>query len=209
MDIDDIYALIRSETDNDDDEQVTDTQLGVWLTVEYKKVRRKLSARFPSLFTKTSDPIVVTAQTLTKPTDFEKLGTYGRIERQEGTSWVTIPHASPVNPEGDGYIGHMEQGAAFHLTPASSAPGTYRFVYISSPSSCFPAADIPMGFEDVIIQKVIAKVQRRIGGDPEPHLEEAKETFDETAAALKAGPRLGNAPEPGFVAVNDDSSWCD
>jgi hypothetical protein len=204
----DLIALVRSETGNTDDTQYSDDEVGTWMWIEYGKVRRTLSAKFPELFETTSSNVVVTTASplINKPSDFEKLV---RIEQLIGSDWQTVPHANKVNPHLDSYVGYREQGATLQLTPGASAAGTYRVVYVRNPSETFPADDIPRGAEDAIIQKVIAKAQIRVGGDPAPHYEEAKNTLKDFIKDYRAG-RRSNAPEPGFVsgyspaAVNTD-----
>lgn len=208
MNLADLRAAVRAETDNDEDTQITDAQLNTWFWVEYGKVRRRLSARFPELFTVTSDDIVVLSgqSRITKPLNLERLI---RIERCYEDRWEAVPHANKVNPHLDTYLGYREHDDYFWLTPADSAPGTYRLIFVTEPETCFPAGDIPRGFEDVIIQKVVAKAQIRIGGDPSPHITEADTTFRQLAKALT--PRKSNAPEPGFVqgfgVGSEDNEW--
>lgn len=197
MDIADIYNSIRAESANDEDDQVSDAQLNTWLTIEYRKLHKRLSARFPSLYTGTSatTTLVTDQQTITKPSNLAKIV---HVERLEGSTWFALPKASKVAPELDAYIGWYEQGSTIVITPAASAPGSYRIKFVIAPASQFPASDIPTGFEDIIFQKVIAKLQNRIGGDPSPHLDEADRTWKEQVRAQQN--RLGGDPEPGFVS---------
>lgn len=195
--LDDLRDLVRSETGNDEDTQITDTQIGTWFWLAYGQLQRELSASFPDLYEKTSGEttLVNGNGTLNKPSDYSKLV---RIEVKIGEVWQVVPHASKANPQLDGYVGFEEQGAAFQITPSAGCAGTYRIIYVFVPSETFPADDIPRGFEDVLIQRVIAKAQIRIGGDPVPHNAEADRVYKRMTKALKTG-RRGVGPEPGLI----------
>ncbi len=197
----DLYALIRSETGRDTSGSIDNTtHLNPWLEIEYHKVRRMLVAAFPELFLVTSPTTILTSTQLVP-----KLANFGgleRVERLEGSTWVSVPQGEQFQPELTPYLSWREEGAFYVIQPAASAPGSYRLVYKSSPP-CFPASDIPAGFIDVVVQRVIAKVQRRTGGDDAPHLKEADATWKSMVRALKAA-RRGSSPEPGFVSVYGD-----
>lgn len=194
--VDDYYDIVRAETANDEDTQFTDAQLDLWGTVEYKKLHKRLSNRFPELFTATSDEVVLTTgqQEISKPNNLAKLL---HVEREESGVWTALPKATKVTPERDPYLGWREEGALVVITPAGSAPGTYRLKFVITPSSSWPAGDIPSGFEDIIFQKVIAKCKIRMESDPTPHWQEADRTWNEQVKAQRS--RQGTDPEPGFV----------
>jgi hypothetical protein len=204
--ISDIRALIRSETANDEDDQYGDDQLDVWLTIEYRKLHKRLSARFPELYTSTSATTVLTStNTITKPVNLAKIL---HVERLEGDRWIALPKATKVTPALDCYLGWHEEGATIIIAPdATAAAGSYRIKFLVSPSDSFPATDIPLGFEDIIFQNVIAKCKIRIGDDPSPHLALAAQTWSEQVKAQH--PRQGNDPEPGFVTGYGVGSYGD
>lgn len=200
MTLNELYAAVRAETAHDSDVAIdNEIHLNPWLRLEYLKLRRKLTARFPSLFLTTSDVVTLsgTTQAVPKPANFERLE---RLEKLSGTEWLPVMGSPSFMPEQACHLGFREEGASLVVGPQAEAPGQYRMVYVTGPG-CFPAADIPYGFEDVIIQNVIAKVQNRTGGDPAPHLKQAQDTWKEMARAL-AG-RMGPAPQPGFVEVRE------
>lgn len=201
MTLAEFYAAVRFETAHDDDQQISDEDhLLPAANTEYRKLRRKLTARFPELFFATSDTTTLSgsSQNIAKPGNFERLE---RLERLDGSNWVPVPRAQAWDPERTPYLSFREHGANLVVGPVSVAPGQYRLVFITAPG-CFPAADIPAGFMDVIIQKVCAKVQIRTGGDPAPHLREAEKTEKEMFRALAN--RMGPAPTPGFQSVYGD-----
>jgi hypothetical protein len=202
----DIRSLIRAETGNDEDTQYTDDQLDVWLTIEYRKLHKRLSSRFPELYTAVSATTVLTStNVITKPANLAKIV---HVERLEGDRWVALPKATQVTPALDCYLGWYEEGASIVITPDSTAAaGSYRLKFIVSPSSSFPAQDIPNGFDDIIYQNVIAKAKIRIGDDPTPHLQLAERTWNEQVKAQH--PRGGNDPEPGFVSGYGAGSYGD
>ena len=53
--------------------------------------------------------------------------------------------------------------------------------------------------EDILIQKVTAKAQIRIGGDPRPHLDEARDTYKDLVKAIKSTRRQNRGPELGLA----------
>jgi hypothetical protein len=198
MNLADLRLAVRSETGSEEDDQLPDDQMAIRFWISYGQLRRKLTARFPELFIVTDDTQTLTgaSDSLTKPTGF---GGLERIEKLCGTKWITVPHAPAMDPHVACYLGFREEGAEFKLSgPNDSVPGDYRIVYKTAPATCFPAGDVPRGFEDIIIQEVTAWAQRRLGGDPQPHLDLAAKIYKEQARALVIA-RHAAAPLPGFT----------
>ncbi len=203
MDLAGYISQIRSETDNDDDEQYTDEHLGAWLLSVYQRWHRRVEAAFPDLFEASETQGLAAGANIFKPGRFGKLV---RVLRRVGTEYVALSQASPVNPEIDTFLGYTEKAEEIELTPSSMSEGTYLLKYVEGPHETeFQPSEILPGHEEVIIEWAKAKAYERM------------DELQKSAAAKKAGDdvlkqairdmkiaRRGAAPRPGFVSVRYD-----
>jgi len=95
-----------------------------------------------------------------------------------------------------------EEGASIMLGPVQLAPGTYRVVYVADPAAIsgdVTAYAVPEGFEDVITERVAARVRERDEDDPSLHLRRADATWTELLRPLRK--RYGRHGVPGIRQV--------
>lgn len=193
---------IRNRTAHDGDQQVVDVDhLEPWIHLEYRKLYRKLVRRFPERYIVTSSSTTLSGstQTIARPA---AVGRLLRVERSDLGTWIGVPRSSSFLPELDQYLGFREEGANYVISPLVEAPGTYRLVYVPKPSAAYVEADIPDGFEEVIIERVVAHVVSRTSeDDAQVHRDLAQECWDEACAALAP---TTEGPEPGFVSLQGD-----
>ncbi len=196
-------TAIRASTDHDSDTQVTDAQLTAWLDLEYKNLRRVLAQIAPSLYATADSSQVIAAgsTTLALPTNYERLV---RLEQQFGSNWFPVLISDELTPH-YGELNAREEGAAFQLSPVSLAPGTYRFIYVALPATLVNVTDdstalaVPSGCEDVILERVAARVRERFDEDPSAHLARADRVWREQKSALRR--RYGKHAVPGLRPV--------
>lgn len=161
---------------------VTDAQVTVWLNSELQRFRRLVNAEAPQLYRATSADLVIAsgAQTLTQPTDYERLV---RMEKSIGGRWVNIEPAGDTDAEA-GPLGFEEVGATFLIWPSTQAPGTYRIVY--NKTAVDGTLEVPAGLEDVPIEKVCARVKERLAPEEVPlHLQLADRVWQEQLPQLR------------------------
>ena len=162
---------------------------------EYRRLRRRLSAEFPTLYEGLSSVSTLTGSTTSfaKPTDCE---TVRVVEKQSGAYWTSLPVAPSLNRDEIGALCFYEQGANIVLTPAGSAPGSYRVFYVMAPASTVTTYDVPDGLEGIIVEKTSAWGRQRHDEDPTFHLQEAQRIWDEQYMALWN--RYGSSGQPGL-----------
>jgi hypothetical protein len=196
-------TAIKAATDHDgaSDTQVTTTQLDTWIDLEHKLLRRQLSLIVPTLYTSVDEEQTLTStdeddDVLSVPSDFERLV---RVERQVGTAWHPVPVSDELSPHVGSNITVREEGEELRISPLTSAPGVYRIVYVAIPATMDDDADtldVPAGCEDIILEKVAARVRIRLDQDPSPHSARAAETWLEQKKALRR--RYGKMAVPGL-----------
>ena len=149
---------------------------------EYRRLRRRLSAEFPTLYEKLSTPTTLTTATsFAKPTDCETIRV---MEKQSGAYWTSVPVAPSLNRDEIGCLAFYEEGANVVIVPTASAPGTYRMFYISTPAATITTYDVPDGVEGIIIEEVSAWARQRHEEDPSYHKAAAKQIWDDQYMAL-------------------------
>lgn len=193
-------VAIRASTDHDDDTQVTDAQLDVWLEQEHKAFRRQLAMVAPTLYATTDDEQELESddELLTKPVNFEQLI---RIEKKYGTEWYPVEASDDLSPHIGG-LTFREEGDFFKLAPAALVAGTYRIVHSFAPDDLDDDSDtleVPPGCEDIILERVCARVRERLDSDPTPHLQRAKRLWDEQRPIIRR--RHGKHAKPGLRLV--------
>ncbi len=199
-------TAIRAGTDQDaTDEtnaQVTAATLNAWIDAEHKLLRRELARVAPSLYTATDVSQTVSGaslDTLALPADFDTLV---RVERQAGTAWYPLDVSDGLSPHTGG-LTVREEGASLKVAPAALATGgAFRIVYIQAPATLTADSGtggvllVPGGCEDIIVDRVSARVQSRFQRDPSPYLSRAADTWKHQKTSLRR--RYGNMPVPGL-----------
>lgn len=149
---------------------------------EYRRLRRRLSAEFPTIYEKlSSSTTLTTLTTIAKPTDCETIRV---MEKQSGAYWTSLPLAPSLNRDEIGCLAFYEEGANVVIVPSGSAPGTYRMFYIAAPASTVTTYDVPDGMEGIIIEEVSAWARQRHEEDPSYHKSCAKQIWDDQYMAL-------------------------
>src|SRR5512141_1113143 len=145
---------------------------------EYRRLRRRLSSEFPTLYEKTSANITITgsANTFAKPTDCEHVRV---VERQNGDRWLSLVVAPSLNRDEVGGLSFYEQGANIVLVPPVSAAGTYRVHYLAVPAATITTYDVPDGLEGILVEEVSAWARQRHEEDPTYHKMAAKQIWDD------------------------------
>ena len=146
------------------------------LDTAYRRLRHRLSFEFPSLYEAVSSTQTITDDTITKPADFEAIRL---LQKQNGTSWVTLGVLPSLNREDSLEQAFYELGSVFKVTPASIAPGTYRMFYTVAVVDGYTSYDVPPGLEDIIVEEVAAWIRQRHDEKPDYHQAEAKRIWSE------------------------------
>ena len=165
---------------------------------EYRRLRRRLSDEFPSLYEARSGNLTIAAgaSSFAKPTGCEKVLV---VQKQVGSSWIALPVAPSVNRDEMACLAFYEQGANIVIAPELSAPGTYRCYYIQAPASSVTTYDVPDGLEGIIVEEASAWARQRHDEDPSYHKAVAKQIWDEQYMAL--WDRYGATGQPGLQIV--------
>ena len=150
---------------------------------EYRRLRRRLSAEFPTLYEATSGSLTVAsgASSFAKPVDCE---TVRVVEKKAGERWGSIPVAPSLNRDEVNGLCFYEQGANIVLAPDASAPGVYRVHYIKIPTATVTTYEVPDGVEGIIIEMASAWARQRHDEDPSYHRAEAQRIWDEQYMGL-------------------------
>lgn len=198
-------TAIQAATDHDgaSDTQVTTAQLNSWIDIEHKLLRRQLAQIAPSLYMATAaeETLAALDETLTMPSDYESLV---RLEVKNGSNWFPVPISDELNTQ-TGSLTVREQGGVLNVSPASLAAGTYRIIYAQKPvtlsadSSTNGVLLVPDGCEDIIVERVSARVREKCDEDPTPHLNRAATNWTEQRKALRK--RYGKGGQPALRLV--------
>lgn len=151
---------------------------------EYRRLRRRLSAEFPTIYEKKSaDLVITTGSTVAKPADCEAIRVF---EKQNGGNWFPLTVVAPLNREQPQWLAFYEIGANIQINPESQAPGTYRLFYTAAPPTVITTYDVPDGLEGIIIEKTSAWARQRHNEleHVNYHLAAAKAIWDEQYMAL-------------------------
>jgi hypothetical protein len=189
---------IRACTNHDSDTQVTDVQLTVWINKEYYRLRRILAEVAPSLFQNQVSFTISSGNTYAVvATDYDRVY---RLERLvNGTEYEPLGLADALDPESvpDGLsLAFLERGTTLEIYPSTSAAGSYRLTYTTKPAALSGGSDsctVPEGAEEVIVQRVSARVRVRFEEDPSIHVALANEALSEVRSYLQK--RYGVHPE--------------
>lgn len=165
----------------DGDEQCPATAIVDRLDTEYRRLRRRLSFEFPSMYEGVSSSTAITDDELDKPTDCDAVHV---VQKQSGSSWVTLGALPSLNREDSLELAFFEMTDVLKITPAVNAPGTYRMYYSQAPAESYTTFDVPLGLEDILIEEVAAWACARHNEDPTYHKLEAKRIWDESYMPL-------------------------
>lgn len=208
----DISTLARSATNRDSSGVVSATQITSWINLEYKRVRRELARIAPQLYTAVSNTTVLSGvqNTIAKPADFQALR---RVEKlsDDGIHFFPVQATDELGPDMD-ELNWREQGANILLGTwdAIDLPGTYRLIYVQQPTTLQwdpsddnpnDTLDLPDGVEDVVAERVSARVRERVEEDSAPNLRRADEVWREAARGLRE--RYGEHPHGGLKIVRN------
>lgn len=152
---------------------------------EYRTLRRRLSAEFPSLYEALSgETTLTTTASIAKPTDCE---TVRLVERNSGDNWFPIEAAQSYERSLPGVVSFYERGADLIITPTTSAPGVYRIHYVKAPATVITTYDVPDGLETIIVELVSAWARQRHNevDQVKHHMDEAARIWSENYSALK------------------------
>jgi len=127
---------------------------------EYRRLRRRLSAEFPTIYEKLSPTYVIApgSNTITKPTDCETIRV---MERQAGANWDPLSLAPSLNRDQVSGPSFYEMGNIIYLLPEAYASGTYRFFYLSTPPTVITTYEVPDGFEGILIEMASVFARQR------------------------------------------------
>jgi len=151
---------------------------------EYRRLRRRLAAEFPSLYEKISaSTTLTTTSTITKPTDCEFIRV---VEKQLGSYWYPLQAAPSLNRDLVEELAFYEIGTAIQILPTASAAGVYRIIYVASPATAVTTYDVPDGVEGIIIEETAAWARQRHNemDQVKYHKEEARRIWDEAYMGL-------------------------
>jgi len=169
---------IRSATSHDTDDQISTTQYLAWLQLEQDILRARLAASIPNLYSTTATTVLADQETIIPlPDDF--LATV-RIEKIVGATYYPVCVSDGLSTNG------LSTGLEFRrennqiiVSPPETSAGTYRHTYIYTSavldydddenSQNDSTLEVPLGLEDVICERVAARVRIRCEEDPSPH----------------------------------------
>lgn len=193
-----LQADIRAATDHDSDTQVTDAQLLVWINKEYFRLRRIIGDVAPKLYSAQVTFTISSGNTYAiVASDFERIYKLERLN--VGSSYDPMVVANELDPEviPDGAVAaFLERGATLEIYPSTAASASYRLTYTTKPTALASAGDactVPEGAEEVIVQRVAARVRIRFEEDPSPHQALAAEALAEVRSFIQR--RYGAHPE--------------
>lgn len=194
MTLDDAIAAVLASTSHDTDDgtsdgQVTEDQITNWLNQRYIQVRRLLTDVAPTLYTVTAPSVTLTttATTIALPDDYE---TVARLERQvlaNPTTWRPVDVSDHHRPD-QGTLNYREEEGVLKLAPAALVPGTYRLIYIASPTLLTEGSqsfELPRGLEDHLVEWVAGRVRTRGEEDGGPHFQLAEKIWNEQKRSLR------------------------
>lgn len=169
---------------------ITDAQVTAWLNSEMARFRRAINSAAPFLYRATTGNLVIAAgaQTLTQPADFESLI---RLEVLLFGRWVNVEPTDPTNPE-SAPLGFEQVASTYLIWPTTQAPGTYRIVY--SAGSTDGTLAVPAGCEDVVVERVCARVKERLAPEEaQMHFAIADRIWEEQRRLIRRSEGNNNA----------------
>ena len=200
---------VRARTDQDlggtaaEDAPVKDSTIWGWINTEYPLVRRVLAKVAPTLFKKTvTVTIAAGSNSWSVNADFEEA--YLVERKASDGQYDPIEAADELDPEScTGYAwregGSIDDGRVLEFFPSASCAGDFRVSYIRKPTALTAVGNeirLPDGAEEILIERVCAKVRRRVEEDPMPHELAAERALAETTSYLQS--RRGVHPEGFF-----------
>lgn len=168
---------------------------------EYRRLRRRLASEFPTIYETLAAPFTVAAgaSSFTKATDCETIRV---LEKQTGSAtWYPLDVAASLNRDEAGRLSFYEVGSTIYITPAPSAPGTYRYFYLAMPPTTVTTYDVPNGLEGIIIEETAAWARVRHDEDPTPHKLNARQIWDDAYMGLYN--RYGSHGQSGLNQTRD------
>lgn len=166
---------------------------------EYRRLRTRLSADFPTIYEKVSPTYVLTAgqSTIAKPTDCASVRV---LEKQAGSNWYPMDMAPSLNRDQFGGNCFYEMGGTIHLTPPETAPGNYRIFYTATPTAIISTYDVPDGLEGILIEEVSAWGRQRHNEMEHYslHKAEAKRIWDDAWMAIYKSTKPGSHSRSGL-----------
>jgi len=150
---------------------------------EYRTLRRRLSAEFPTIYEKTSTTVTLAGSTTSfaKPTDCETIRV---LEKQAGDRWSSLPVVTSLNRDEVNCLAFYEAGANVVIVPPASAPGTYRMFYIAEPAATVSTYDVPDGIERMLVEMGSAFIRQRHNEDPTYHIQRAEKIWEDAFMGL-------------------------
>lgn len=150
---------------------------------EYRRLRRRLSAEFPSIYEKLSSNFTLTSSVnyFAKPTDCEHVRV---VQRQAGNYWTSLVVAPSLNRDETGGLCFFELDGNIYVVPVLSAAGVYRCYYLAKPADTVTTYDVPDGLEGILIEEVSAWARQRHEEDPSYHKAAAKQIWDDAYMGL-------------------------
>lgn len=166
------------------DAQLPDTAIKRKADDVYRRLRRRLSAEFPSLYEAISSTTTLTStSTIAKPSDCEAIRV---VERQSGTDWYPLQVAPSLNRDEVTTLSFYEIGANIQIVPTTAAAGSYRIIYLAKPAAAITTYDVPDGLEGIIVEETCAWARQRHNEMEHVryHKDEAKQIWKEAYMGL-------------------------
>jgi hypothetical protein len=202
---DEARTLIRANTDHEGsaDTQITTTQLNAWIDIENKLLAREVALVAPSLYTLADEEQELVAsdddESLLIPDDFEHLV---RVEKQAGSIWYPLEISDELNVHTGSRLTAREEEGVITLSPQAMCTGTYRIIYVRTPLTLdndVENLDVPAGCEDIVCERVCARVRTKLDEDPSVHIANAERVWGVQKKALRR--RYGKSPQTGLRKV--------
>lgn len=191
----DAITDIRERTDQDlpsggavEEQPIKDSTIKRWINIEVQNVRRLLLAAAPALFA-TQSAFTASAG---PPPFWTKAATFDRVRlvERKGTdgTYYPIEKANELDPEMSPSYAWRELGSKIEFFPSTGAAGDYRVTFLAKPAALVNSSDVldvPDGVEDVVVERVCARVRRRFEESPAEHIEAAKAALEEALGFLQ------------------------
>lgn len=207
--VDTAITNIKTATSHDSDDQVTAAQYLAWVQLEQDRIRVHCALAIPSLYTSTQSNTLSGTTTISKPADFLALV---RFEKLVGTKYWPVWTADGLSTHGLGGLEFREEATNFEVAPTEESDGTYKMTYVTkgatltsaltTPPGSNATIEVPLGLEDVLSERVAARVRERCYEDAAPHYKRADDLWKELFPLIKR--RYGRHSVPGLRRVRGD-----
>lgn len=198
-----VITTVKTRTSHDSDDQVSTAQYLDFVQAEQDRIRRELAVDVPELYQTTAAATINAGSDTITPVAMLH---FVRLEKLVGSRYYPVPATGGLSTNGIDGTEFRWQGSSIVVSPVEDADGTYRYAYVTLGATLTGVnpeqVEIPVGLEEVLIERVCAQVRWRCYEDGSGHEAKAQGIWDKMLPKIKR--RYGAHPRPGLQRIRGD-----